>query len=153
MFSPFRKELYKSLIYFNSPFRNMINFIKVFLCAAIINFSQCPGKTIKGRVVSTEGGAVLCGKKMDCYKGNHITRDVTHLIPMGETVLLRWESRFVFIVVWESTGPWIIHLVLLEKASWLEGQLANCSKRVKWHPIRGSVQNRCSLIEKAAGAR
>lgn len=119
----------------------------------MINFSQCPGKMIKGRVVGTEGGAILCGKERDCYKGYHTNRDVTHLIPMGETVLLRWESRFVFIVVWESTGAWIKHLVLLEKASWLEGQLANCSKRVKWHPIRGSVQNRCSLIEKAAGAR
>lgn len=28
--------------------------------------------------------------------GNYTNRDVTRLIPMGETVLLRWESSFVF---------------------------------------------------------
>lgn len=44
---------------------------------------------IKGRVVSTKEGAVLCGKKGDCYKGYHTNRDVLHLIPKGEMVLLR----------------------------------------------------------------
>lgn len=44
----------------------MINFTKVFVRAAEINFSQRPGKIIKGRVVASEGGATLCAKKNDC---------------------------------------------------------------------------------------
>lgn len=151
-----KNELYKSLIYCNSPFINMINFIKVFFCAVIIHFSQPPGKIIRGRFAVNEASEIICAKKVIVTSGISKQRFEAPYSNGGDGSR-EVKEPFCFYcgleVDWILQVPWIKHLAPIEEASWLEGQLANCSKRLKWHPIKRSVQNRYSLIEKAAGAR
>lgn len=62
------------------------------------------------------------------------------LISMGGNSSHEVREPFCFYyglaVEWILQVPWIKHAVPWEDASWREGQLANCSKRLKWQAIR-----------------